>query len=482
MIAGALDTACPWGGAPCPLVAPDGTRLSGVPCEVVSLEDVRRAQRRISSTVDVECVGVSFQTAPIALRERLCVDGEALQATLSRVRAGCEGLPPGIRELAILSTCNRVEFYAAVGPDCERGALRSLFADVTAMPAEAAEHVYELAGSDAVSHLFRVAAGLDSLVIGEAQIVGQVGEAYARAAANGASGPVTDSLFQGALRAGRRARSETGINRKPATVSSVAVWLASDAVRDLSRAAVLVVGAGEMGELAVNALRHRGARDIRVVSRTHEHAARLADRVGGRTFSFMQLREAIAEADIVITSTAAPHSIITRAMVEEAMSARPDRALTFIDIALPRDVEASVAALPNVHVHDLDGLKRHVDASVAERATEIPRVEAIVADEVEICLAALRRLDIAPLIGALRTKAEAIRTVTLERTAQHFAHLSEADRERIAAFSESLVNRLLHEPMVQLRASAAGGRASELAAAVRDLFALESMAAADRSR
>jgi glutamyl-tRNA reductase len=284
---------------------------------------------------------------------------------------------------------------------------------------------------------------------------------------------VLSSLFRSAVRAGRRARAETAIGRNPATVSSMAVRLAEDAVPELASAVVVVVGAGEMAEHAVSALRHRGVSDIRVVSRTREHAARLADEVGGLTYAFERLGEAIAVADIVITSTAAPHVVITRDMVANAMALRPGRPLVIVDIALPRDADPRASELANVHLHDLDALQRHVSASLAERAQDIPLAEGIVEEETQLFAAELRQLDMAPLISDLRARTEEIRRRALDRAMRDLSHLPEEDRVRIEAFSEALLNKLLHDPTRRLRLEAGGVRGAEYAAAVRELFALE---------
>ncbi|HEU4565079.1 MAG TPA: glutamyl-tRNA reductase [Gemmatimonadaceae bacterium] len=468
--------ACPWSdGSPCPW-RDDGGCDEG---EVLSLDAARRRRGGIAH-LEVMCVGISFHTAPIELREELCLEGDALSQSLARFGTERQSDPAGLRELAIVSTCNRLEFYAAAGPGTALAALREQFALATGMRDEMRAHLYELEGAEAVRHLCRVAAGLDSLVIGEAQILGQVADAYSRASAHETAGPVLSALFRSAIRAGRRARAETGIARNPATVSSVAVRLAAQALPALERAAVVVVGAGEMAAHTVAALHHRGSRDIRVVSRTREHAARLADRVGGRTLAFEHLRDALADVDVVISSTAAPHVLITRDMVEEAMRDRPERPLVIVDIALPRDVDPAAGQIPNVHLHDLDGLQRHVSQTIAERATEVPRAEAIVAEETAACVTELRRLDVAPVIGALRARTDEIRREALARAMRHFGHLEESDRARIEAFSEALLNKLLHEPMVRIRSEAGSGRAAELASAVSDLFGIGGAAGGER--
>lgn len=426
-----------------------------------------------ASESGIRCVGVSFRTAPIALRERLSLAPDVVSATLARLGCGRDERPAGVSELVILSTCNRVELYAAGGGGAT-DILVELLAEGTGVDQdELRPALYVLGGDDAVRHLCRTAAGLESMVIGEPQILGQVSEAYAAALAHGAAGHAMGALFRGAIRAGRRARAETAINRNPATVSSVAVKLVSDALGDLASASVVVVGAGEMAELALAALHYRGVADVCVVSRTREHAERLSSRFGGRTEPFERLQAALDQADVVITSTSAPHHVITRGMVAAAMARRPARRLAIVDIAVPRDVEPGVAQLPNVNYCDLDDLQRHVTETLVEREAEIPRVEAIVDEEAADCAELLRQLEVQPLIADLRARTDEVRRVTLDRSRRHFAHLSESDRRSIEAFSESLVNRLFHEPMLRLRQEARNGQVAGYAMALRHLFDLQ---------
>lgn len=425
------------------------------------------------NTSTIHCIGVSFRTAPIALRERLAADANAHAAALSRLGCGHETRPGAVSELAVLSTCNRMELYAAGAPSA-REALPSLLSDVTGVPMdEIAAATYVLGGADAVRHLCRVAAGVESLAVGEPQILGQVSEAYSLALSHGAAGPVLSAIFRGAIRAGRRARSETGIARQPTTVSSVAVGMVAGLVPDLARARLLLIGAGEMGSLAAAALHHRGVRDLQVMTRTHEGGEELAERFGGRATTFERLGDALAEADVVISSTAAPHCIINADLVAAAMARRPLRPLVLMDIAIPRDIDAEAAGVPNVTLLDLDSLQRHADSNVAVREGEIPAVEALIEQEVSTILAWLHQLDIAPLIAELREHTDGIRRKVLERAARHFAHLSLDDQRRLEWFSASLVNAVLHEPTTRLKADALGGESARYALALRHLFGLE---------
>ena len=334
----------------------------------------------------VLCLGLNHRTAPVELRERLNYPASALKAALARFGCGHDSQPAGLTEFAILATCNRLELYALAPLDSELcdlfTTLINFLVETRGVPAtEVESHLYQHVGPKAVEHLCRVAAGLDSMILGEPQILGQVADAYEAALAARAVGPVLSTLFRTAIRAGKRARSETAISRNPASVSSMAVRLAEQIVGELPARQVLVIGAGEMGELAVEALRARGVRRVTVVNRTHRRAVELAERWSGDALSFEYLTEAVRGADIVISSTGAPHIIIDSEITRRAMTNRA-QPLVLIDIAMPRDVDPAVGDIPGVHLFDLDHLHTRLDGAIAERRSEIPRVEAIVAEEV----------------------------------------------------------------------------------------------------
>lgn len=418
------------------------------------------------------CLGLNHRTAPVELRERLSYSPLALRAVLTRFGDGQTSRPNSITEFVILSTCNRLELYAVAQAE-PFSALAQLVSGTTDVSrAEFGPHLYQHIQADAVTHLCRVAAGLDSMILGEPQILGQVSNAYHLALEHGAAGPVLSALFRAATHTGKRARAETGISRNPATISSVAVKMAEAVVSDLAARQVLIVGAGEMAELAVEALRARGAGQITVINRTHARAENLAHRWGARALTFERLGEALAEADIVITSTDAPHFVITADLARAALAPRSQRPLVFVDIAVPRDVDPDVRRLPNVHYYDIDDLEAHLNGALAERQEEIPRVEAIVAEETQAFLKWLHNLDIVPLIADLRTKADAIRRAEVEKTLRRLPHLGEAERQRIETMTEALVNKLLHDPTLRLKAEASNGHATEYAALIRHLFAL----------
>lgn len=423
--------------------------------------------------MQILCLGLSYHTAPVELRERLDYSPLSLQAALARFGCGRhEGHPYDLIELAILSTCNRLELYA-VSHAAQFEGLIELVSETTGVPSAAfTAHLYQYQATEAVHHLLQVAAGLDSMILGEPQILGQVTDAYEVARGQGATGPVLSALLRSAIHTGKRARTETAIARNPASASSIAAQLAAEAVGNLTASHVVIVGAGEMAELAVEALRHRGAQHLTVVNRTLDRAAPLAERWNATVLTFEQLFDALAQADIVITSTGAPHIMIKPELVQAAIAARPERPLIFIDIAVPRDVDPLVGQIPNVQCYNIDDLALQLNGSLAERQQEVPQVEAIVAEETLNFIAYLHNLDILPVISDLRAKADAIRRAEIEKTFRHLAHLDEADRKRIEVLTESLVNKLLHDPTLRLKAEAGNGHAAEYAAAVRHLFGL----------
>lgn len=424
--------------------------------------------------MSIFCLGLSHNTAPVELREQLSFSPSAAKAALARFGCGRGSRPHGIAEFAVLSTCNRLELYACASgdPSAAFRALHDLLTETRGVPVGKLDsHLYRLAELDVVQHLCRVAGGLDSMIVGEPQILGQVADAFEAAVGAGAMGAVLSAAFRAAIRAGKRARTETGIARNPASVSSVAVRAAEQIFGELASRHVLVVGAGEMGELAVEALRARGVQQIAVANRTRQRAIELAEKWGGQPLSFEQLAEAMREADIVITSTGAPHTIVSPAMAREAMNGRA-RPLVFLDIAMPRDVDPAVAEIPGVHVFDIDHLQDCLDGAIADRHAEIPRVEQIVAEEVSAFETWLRGVEIAPVIADLRAKAEHIRQRELVRTLRHLPDLDPETLRHIEHLSESLINKLLHEPTRQLRAEAGNGNAAEYAHTVRRLFGL----------
>ena len=423
------------------------------------------------SPTQISCLGLNHRTAPVELRERL----HCSLADLSQSPVFSAGHPGRIREVTILSTCNRVELYAcldAAGP-AARARLIDLLAQMHAMePDSFAHQLYYYNGLAAVSHLFRVAAGLDSLVLGETQILGQVTDAYRSAVATKVSGPVLTALFRAAIRTGKRARAETNISSNPASISSVAVSLAQRRLGDLSGRHCLVVGLGQMGQLALKALRARGLSRVAVANRTRSRAEAATTPWGGQAYTLAELPQALATAELVISATGAPHVVIDRAAVAAAMARRGRRDLVLIDLAVPRDVDPAVRTLPGVHLFALDELQGYLDDSLAARRQEIPRVEAIIAQQTNAFEAELHELALRPLIVDLRQKAEAIRRHELQRTLRQLGDVDEQTLAHIHHLSRSLVNKLLHEPTIRLKERAGDDQAAGYAAAVRDLFGL----------
>ena len=419
----------------------------------------------------IHCIGLNHLTAPVGIREKLDFSEEAIQAALARLGCG-EGLAD-IAGMAILSTCNRVEFYA-VSSDVIFDRLEALLSEVGGIPGTVLpSHVYEYLDGDAVAHLMYVAAGLDSQVIGEPQILGQVTRALELARGQGAAGPLLNRLFQAAIHAGKRARTETNISRNPVSVSSLAARLCEQSHPDIKTAQVVVLGAGEMAELAVEALRKRGVQRILVVNRTLERARGLAGRWGAEVATFESIQETLERADILIASTGAPHTLIHREMVAAAMQERPQRSLMLIDIAVPRDIDPDVTEVARVRLADIDGLNERLEVSLAERTTDIPRVEAIIREEQALFMDFVTSLNMLPLIATLRQQAEAIRQSELEKTLRKLPDLSENERLRIEAMSHALVKKLLESPTRTLRAEAGSSNAIEYAALARTLFGLE---------
>jgi glutamyl-tRNA reductase len=414
------------------------------------------------------CLGLSHQTAPIELRERLVYSTSVLKATLAR----CKGGPAGYSELALLSTCNRLELYA-VAPTEQFDALVEILSETSGLPqAELESHLYRHAQAKAVIHLSRVAAGLDSMILGEPQILGQVAEAYQVARSEGMAGPILSKLFRTAIRAGKRARSETAISRNPASVGSVAVKLAEAVVGNLAAARALVLGAGEMAELMVEAFRVQGAGHIVVVSRTQARAVQLAQRWSAQPVPFESLAQVLADSDIVLAAAAAPHVLITPDLARAALARRLERPLVFIDIAVPRNVDPQVGDLQNVRCYNLDDLQTRLNGGMAERQQEIPHVEAIMAEEAAAFANWMRGLDIIPLITDLRVKADAIRRAEVEKTLRRLPRLDETEQQHIEVLTEALTNKLLHDLTVRLKAEAGNGRAAEYMETVRYLFNL----------
>jgi len=420
--------------------------------------------------MNIFCLGLNHTTAHLDLREKLALEEEVVRIALARL--ACGHIATVINELVLISTCNRIELYAASSQSAF-AELEAFLSEVSGVPRDHFRpYLYRFKDMDAVRHLFEVAAGLDSLVIGEPQILGQVTRALELARGQNTAGSLLNRLFQAAIHAGKRTRTETAISRNPASVSSLAASLSERAVHKISEAQIVILGAGEMAELAVEALRKRGAQKILVVNRTLERAHALTERWDAQATTFENLHTALASADILISSTGAPHTIISPEMMRETMKHREERPLVLIDIAVPRDIDSDIAAIPHVKLYDIDNLNAQLEHSLSERMAEVPQVKNILDEELELFEDYLKSLDMLPLIADMRQNAEAIRQTELEKTLRHLPELTEAERGHIEAMTQALVKKLLHAPTHRLREEAASPRASEYADVARKLFNL----------
>lgn len=423
--------------------------------------------------MSIICIGVNHQTAPISLRERLALSEAQMRAALARCGCGDPEVTGPHSELILLSTCNRVEMYT-ISSSNRFEESEELMAEITGVPwEEFAPHLYRYRDLDAARHLFSVAAGLDSMVLGEPQILGQVAESYTLALSVGSTGLILSRLFQCAIHAAKRAHHETNISTNPATVSSVAVHLIASVVRPLNEAHVLVVGAGEMAEMSVEALRKRGVRDITVVNRTVSRARELADRWHAEARGFEHLEEELAKSDVVISSTSAIHTIFHRDNVNKAMEHRPRRPLIMMDIAVPRDIDEAVRDLELVYLYDIDQLQDHLTHSVGERKAEVPNVEAILVEELRDFEDWHQRLAIRPVIKAIHQQAEEIRSQQVEKALRRLSNLNVDAQEQIENLTKALVKKLLHEPTSCLKEQSRNGQAAQYALYARELFGLD---------
>jgi glutamyl-tRNA reductase len=423
----------------------------------------------------LHCLGLNHRSAPLAALEQAHLTPDLVVGALQRISRPAEQPSGPPLEMALLSTCNRVELYTWQDDrhDDESRLVSTLAQAAGLEPSQLEAHLYHYTDSQAAWHLLRVAAGLDSMVVGEPQVLGQVSQAYELALEAGSAGLVVNRLFQSAIQAGKRARAETGIATNPSTTSSVAVRFAASVVADLAGSKVAVLGAGEMAILAVEALRKHGVSDLMVINRTGPRAQELAERWHARAQPLEALPSALTWADILITSTGAPQPILGVELVKQAMDPRPNRPLVLLDTAMPRDVDPAVGELPGVHLYDLEHLGNHLNNSLARRHDETPAVEAILRQELLAFETWLETMAVRPLIAQLHQKAEAVRLQELERTLVRLGNLEPMQRGVIEAMSRSLVKRLLHAPTIRLKESSLNGRSDELETVVRHLFDLD---------
>ena len=425
----------------------------------------------------IALLGLSHRTASIAVREQMgCSVADLPPSFLdSRLRGNDNGTAH-VGELVILSTCNRVELYAAVERDVAdtRELLLLLLSEITGVDAGTFnEQLYFHSGRQAAGHLLHVATGLDSSVLGEPQILGQVTQAYMAAVEAKTTGPVLTELFRAAIRSGKRARTETAISHNPVSTSSMAIARAQKQVGDLKPYQCLIIGLGEMGRLAFKRLQARGVPHISLVNRTYKRAAELARQHGQTAYRWQELGAALAKADIVISATGATDPIISAGVVRAVMAARPQRPLILLDISVPRDIMPDVAQIDNVYLWDADELRGNLDESLAARQKEVPGVEQIIIEEEAALLAQLRMLAVKPVIVTLREKAENIRQREMERVLSNLGEVDEKTLQQLQFFSRSLVNKLLHDPTVRLKSKASDNEAEQYIETLNDLFDLE---------
>ncbi len=415
-------------------------------------------------------LGVSHKTAPLDLRERLSLtEGRAVGA-LAELTAVA-----GIHEAAAISTCNRTELYLIVSDpvEAESEALGVLTRTAGIRPTELLGHLYSLRSGEAARHLLRVTAGLESMILGEAEIQGQVKRAYELALVEGSTGPILNRLFRSALSVGGRVREETGIGEKGVSIPSVAVELARRAVGDLSERRVLVVGAGETAELVARALVARGVTTVFVANRRYDRAIGLAQRFDGAAVRFEDLPDQLRFADIVVSATNSPHHIVERDGLEAVMEARDGRPLLAIDLAVPRDIEPACREISGVTVHDIDDVQQIVERNASGREAEASRAEKLIEAELDRFERWLSSLELVPTISALRGHGDEIVRRVIAENENRWENLGEADRERMETMAKAIASRLLHEPTLRLRRAAGSDESYVYVSALRELFGLD---------
>jgi glutamyl-tRNA reductase len=418
-----------------------------------------------------QLIGVNHKTAPVEVRERLAIPESRLPEALKSFTSH-----PGVDEGLILSTCNRVELLARTkngGAD-----LKTFLAEFFRMDRAAIEpHLYEYREKDAIRHLFRVTSSLDSMVVGEAQILGQVKEAYATARALGCVNSQLDQLLTRSFAVAKRVRTETAVGSSAVSVASVAVELAKKIFGSLNGKSVYLVGAGKMTELAARHLLAHGATSLFVANRTYDRAIRLAQKFNGQAVEFQRLYDTCDRADIVITSTGAPHAIFRREHGELFLSRRKNRPMFFIDIAVPRDVDADMNKLDGIFVYDIDDLQQAVASHVADRKKEAERADSIIDTEVDRFQAKLQTLDVVPTIVSLQDHLETIRQAEIDRVRGRLGELTPEQELAVETLTKGIVNKIMHTPVTTLKTAARESEATTVVEIVRKIFNLQDKAA-----
>lgn len=424
-------------------------------------------------------VGLSHKTAPVEIREKLTFPANRQEDALSLLTS-----TSAVNEAVIVSTCNRTEIYCVTssevdGPD----AIIDFLCDYHDLDRhDLVRYLYISEGEAVVRHLFRVVASLDSMVLGEAQILGQVKEAYDASFNNGASQRIFNKLFRQSFEVGKRVRTETEIGENAVSISYAAVELAKKVFDSLEGRTILVLGAGKMSELTAKHLLSNGVGRVLVANRTYERAQELAQRFNGEAILYEDLFTRMAEADIVISSTAATHYVVTKDRVAAARKGRKGSPLFLIDIALPRDIDPSVNDLPDVYLYNIDDLSGVVSQNLEERMREAQRAEVIIGEEMVAFESWLESLDVVPTLAAIRAKSEQIRVAEMQRAIKRLGGLSEKELATVDALTASIVNKMLHDPTSRLKDIAASKDGYSYVAAARYLYALDGEAPKERGR
>ena len=424
----------------------------------------------MTSGPNLVLVGVNHKTTPVEIREKLAFNQAKLEASLEELVSS-----PEIIENIILSTCNRVEIYARV-ENTDRGIqlLQDFICDYHSISrGKLDQYFYSFCDNQAVEHLFRVSSSLDSMVLGEAQILGQVKDAYSTARSFSSTGMVLNQLFEKAFNVAKKVREETGISERGVSISSAAVELAKKIFEDLENHSVMLVGTGEMAELAAKHLISYGVKTVYVASRTYERAAALAQTLNGCALDFEAFKEEMHKADIIITSTAAPTFIIQKEMMEKAIQKRKNKPIFLIDIAVPRDIAPEVNELENVYLYDIDDLQNVVNANMEERQKEAENAMDIIKHEVTKFNNWFSTLDAVPTIVEMRNRAEGMRKIEVEKNLKNMDHLSTDDKESIHLLTQSIVNKILHKPTINLKKKTQSQDGHIYLKAIRHLFHLD---------
>ena len=419
--------------------------------------------------MSVIVVGLNHTTAPVEMRERVAVPASRMVKAVHDLATRNH-----LAEVVLLSTCNRTEVYVRCTKfhNAVSDVLDFLAEQASLEPDDFAEHLYTYYDDGAVAHLFRVAAGLDSMIVGEGEILGQVREAWRLAEAEGAAGPMLDRVFRHAIEAGKRARTETGIGRNTLSVSSAAVSLAERTLETLQGRSVLILGAGDVAQGMGRALAAAGVSDVAVANRTHARAVELAARVGGRPVTLPEVTDVLRGVDLLLTATDSTEVHIEREDIEAVMEARDGRPLVVVDCAVPRDVDPGAGRVEGVTLLDMDSLKAFTEASMHERRREVGKVQAILMEEIERFQLDRTMRTVAPLVAALRERGEDIRNNELARSTNRLASLSEDERAAVDALTRSIISKLLHEPTTRLKEAAGTARGELFADALAALFGL----------